>query len=197
MGELYFLFTFLSTVILLITILIKSIRKKSIARNLKILLTVIVLYLLSWTISYFGSGTRPVDFGENICFDDWCATVTSFERLSKIGNQKPAGQFLVLSVRMTNKARGISQKPSGPRILIIDDNGNNWAVSAVAQKWFEDLNGIQIPIDKRLELHQSLQTKIVFDIPTGATGLRAIIEEGPQFITNIILQEDKKVFELQ
>jgi len=98
---------------------------------------------------------------------------------------------------MTNKVRESPQKPSEPRIHIIDNNGNTWAVSAVAQKWLEDLKGIQIPIDERLELHQSLQTKIVFDIPTGATGLKAIIEEGPQFMTNIILQDDKKVFELR
>jgi hypothetical protein len=197
MGELYFFITFLSTVVLIVTTLIKSIRKKSIARNLKILSTLIVLYLLLWTVSYFRSGIRTVDFGEDICFDDWCATVTSFERLSKIGNQKPDGQFIVVSVTMTNKARGISQKPSNPRIHIIDDNGNNWAVSTLAQKWFEDFKGIQIPIDERLELHQSLQTKIVFDIPKEATVLKALIEEGPQFMTNIILPDDKKVFRLK
>jgi len=84
MGELYFFVTFLTTVVIIVTILIKSIRKKSIVRNLKILSTVIVLYLISWTVSYLRSGIRPVDFGEDICFDDWCATVSSFERLSKL-----------------------------------------------------------------------------------------------------------------
>ena len=197
MHELYFLVTFLTTVVLIITILIKSIRKKSIAKSLKTLSVVTILYLLLWSVSYFTSKLKPINLGEDICFDDWCATITSFERLENIGNQKATGRFFVLSVKMTNRARGISQKPSEPRIQIIDDRGNIWFVSTVGQKELEDLQGIQIPIDQRLELHQSLETKMVFDIPMGATGLKAIIKEGLQFMTNIILQDDKHVFKLK
>ena len=98
---------------------------------------------------------------------------------------------------MTNKARGIAQKPSEPRIHILDENGQTWSISTIGQKALEASEGFQIPIDERLELHQSLQTKIVFDIPKDAKGLKAIIEEGPPFITNLLLQNNKKVFLLK
>jgi len=101
-----------------------------------------------------------------------------------------------LTIKMTNKARGISQKPSEPGVHIIDDKGHTWNASIVAQEAFENLQGHQIPLDQKLELNQSLQTKLVFDIPKTATNLKAIIDEGP-FITNLLLKEDKKVFELK
>ena len=197
MLELYFIVTLLLTTALVFTILLQFIRKKSITKYLKILSSTLFIYILLWTVFYFKIEIQPITFGEDICFDDWCATITSFDRLENLGNKKAAGHFFVLSIKMTNKARGISQKPCQPRVQIMDDLGHTWSSSTAGQKAFENMQGIQIPIDQNLELHQSLQTKIVFDIPYKATGLKAIIEEGPQFMSKIILQGNKKVFELK
>jgi len=197
MQELYFIATLLLTLFLVITILLKIIRKKPVYQSLKTLSFIIIIYMLVWVISYSTRAIKPVNFVEDICFDDWCATISSFERLTNIDNRKADGQFFILTVKMTNKAKGISQKPSEPSIHIMDNLGHIWAFSTVGQKAYESLQGVQIPIDQRLELNQSLQTKIVFDIPKDAAGLKAVIEEGPPFINNLILQTDKKVFELR
>ena len=197
MQELYFLITLLAIIILIIIIFLKLLRGKAINKALSILSLFIISYSLLWAIFYIKTEIQPVNFGEDICFDDWCATITSFEKLTKIDRQTAVGQFYVLSVRMTNKARGIAQKPSEPRIHILDENGQTWSISTIGQKALEASEGFQIPIDERLALHQSLQTKIVFDIPKDAKGLKAIIEEGPPFITNLLLQNNKKVFLLK
>jgi len=110
-----------------------------------------------------------------------------------LGNLKPGGQFIILHIKMSNRAKGIAQKPSEPRVHIKDEKGNSWSFSAQGQKELDNLIGNQIPIDQKLELHQSVETQVVFDIPQNAKKLYALIEEGP-FITNLLLQDDKQVF---
>lgn len=196
MQTLYFLASILTILVLGGRIVIKLIRKRPISKTIKILLTVVLTYILIWAIFYFKSGLSSNNFGQDVCFDDWCATVLSYDKTDRIVDQNPAGQFIVLTIKMTNMAKGIAQKPSEPRVHIIDDKGHSWGTSSVGQDAFEKLQGHQISLDQRLELNQSLETKLVFDIPKTATNLKAIIEEGP-FITNLLLQEDKKVFELK
>ncbi|KAA9037135.1 hypothetical protein FW778_17045 [Ginsengibacter hankyongi] len=186
----------MTILILGVRIVIKLIGNKPISKTIKIFLVVVLTYIFLWTIFLYKSGLTTNNFGEDVCFDDWCATILSYDKFEKIGDQNSLGQFIVLTIKMTNRARGIDQKPSEPRVHIIDEKGNSWGVSPVGQNAFENLKGYQIPLDQKLELNQSLQTKLVFDIPKTATNLKAVIEEGP-FITNLLLQEDKNVFELK
>jgi hypothetical protein len=141
-----------------------------------------------------------VPFGTNIRFDDWAATITQFDEPKTLGDERqptyPAGQFIVLHIKMSNFARGIAQKPSEPRVHIIDGDGHSWAYSVEGQLALEELTGKQIPVDQKLELHQSLETQLVFDVPKDAKDLKAIIEEGP-FITKLLINEHKEVFLLQ
>lgn len=94
---------------------------------------------------------------------------------------------------MSNHARGIAQKPSEPRVIIKDDNGKIYTYSPEGQKALENINGKQIPLDARLELHQSLETQLVFDIPINNKGMKLIIEEGP-FITELLLHRNVNIF---
>jgi hypothetical protein len=197
MDALLFFSTVILLFILIIRLLIKILTQKRIVDTSKYIVITLLSYSIIWIIFYIKSSNQIVPLASDICFDDWCATVTSFEKTEKIGTQIPKGEFYILTIKMTNNARGIAQKPSEPRIHIIDDLGHNWAVSIEGQKAFEHLQGIQIPIDQRLELHQSLQTKLVFDIPKEAVGLKAIIEEGPAFMTTLMLLDNKKIFQIK
>ena len=94
---------------------------------------------------------------------------------------------------MSNHARGIAQKPSEPRIHIIDGNGNIYSFSEAGQQALERQIGKQISIGTRLELHQSVDTQLVFDLPGDAQNSKVLIEEGP-FITQLLFWEDKEVF---
>jgi len=63
------------------------------------------------------------------------------------------------------------------------------------QQLLEKSRGSQPGLDQRLELHQTLETLLVFDVPNEARGLKALIEEGPP-ITLLLLPDDREVFSL-
>jgi hypothetical protein len=200
MTTLIFFGTVIAILVFLIRIVIRMVRKESIISNLKVLLAIVIGYAFLWLVFYFISSYKVVPMGTDICFDDWCATIVKAENSMSLTYEnkeiKPHGQFIILHIKMSNHARGIAQKPSEPRIHIIDDNGNYWGYSEEAQVFLEKINGKQIPIDERLELNQSLETQLVFDIPENTKDLLVLIEEGP-FITKLLFNENKEVFSLK
>ena len=155
----------------------------------------LLLFSVLYRFFYYKSSEKIVLPGTDICFDDWCATITKAEQMNALGDEKPNGQFIILHIRMSNHARGIAQKPSAPRVHIIDGNGHSFSISEKGQKALENLIGKQLPLDEKLELHQSLETQLVFDIPSDIKSANGLIEEGP-FITKLLLQDSKEVFEL-
>jgi hypothetical protein len=161
---------------------------------------IIGCYALLWVLFYFFSSYESVPAGTDICFDDWCATITAFEKSNTLGRENHLnsanGLDIILYIKMSNHARGIAQKPSGPRVHIIDDKGHSWSFSKEGQHALEERFGKQFPLDSRLELHQSLETRLVFEVPSDSKDLKAIIEEGP-LITRLLLPENKKVFSLE
>ena len=170
------------------------------ARTAKLLIIVVLSYTFLWSFFYYVSNDKPVSLGTDVCFDDWCATVTGFERPTSLGPSdhliKPHGQYIILHITMSNHARGIAQKPSEPRVHIIDQKGKSYSNSIEAQQAFEKIKGTQIPLDVRLELGQSLETILVFDLPKKTVPFKAVIEEGP-FITRFLFYEDRQVFLLK
>jgi hypothetical protein len=183
--------------ILLVGIIVNVIHRKSVGKRASLLGGVVAVYVLAWTMFYFDRNEKPVPFDTDVCFDDWCATVEGVDTVKTLGigptEIRPKGIFFILHVKMSNHARGIAQKPSEPRIHIEDGDGNIWTFSAKGQRALESTDGKQNDIGKRLELDESLVTKIVFEIPRNKRGLKAMIEEGP-FITKFLLPEDKEVF---
>jgi len=197
MTALIFFGTIITLLIFLIRLIIKVIKHKTITSIFRTLVIIVLSYSGLWGIFYFISSDKVVPFGTDICFDDWCATVTKVERPKTLSMEhqelNPQGQFIILNIKMSNHARGIAQKPSEPRVHIIDEKRNSYSFSAEGQQALEKQIGKQIPIDERLELHQSLETQLVFDIPNDAKNLKVLIEEGP-FITKLLFNENKEVF---
>jgi hypothetical protein len=197
MSTLLFLAVIILVLVLIAGIISNAIRRRSGRKKALLLTGIVAAYVLIWVIFYFSSGDKPVPFNTDVCFDDWCATVEGVDTAGTLGMGANAiraqGIFLILHVRMSNHARGIAQKPSEPSIHIVDGEGNVWAFSAGGQNALESTDGKQNEIGERLELRESKQTKLVFDIPRREKGLKALIEEGP-FITAFLLPEDKSVF---
>jgi hypothetical protein len=188
----------MATLVLLIRLIIEIIKRKSITSTLRILVIISLSYLVLWGIFYFLRADKVVPLGTDICFDDWCVTITSIERRQTLGADgqvtNSRGQFVILHIIMSNQARRVAQKPSEPRIHILDENGNFWTFSPEGQQALEKLIGKQIPIDEKLEVHQSLETQLVFDVPKDKN-LKALIEEGP-LITKLLLNEDRDVYDI-
>lgn len=141
----------------------------------------------------FISRLTPVTPGTDVCFDDWCATVTGVE---KTAGANADSSRIILHITVSNHARGIAQKPSEPRIHIIDADGHYWGYSESGQQELEKTQGKQPGIGSRLALGESLQTKLAFAVPAKAKGLKVLIEEGP-FITKILFPESQPVFIIQ
>ena len=198
MSTLLFMATFAALLVILIRALVRGVRGKPVIPTLRLAGLIIAAYALLWGALYAKSAENPVPLGTEICFDDWCATVTGVENHGLPGDTsgiRAHGHFIVLHVKMSNHARGIAQKPSEPRIHIIDSQRHTWPPSADGQRLLELTRGVQPPLDVRLELHQEIDTQIVFDVPEGATGLKALIEEGPA-VTLLLLPEDREVFQI-
>jgi Domain of unknown function (DUF4352) len=200
MATLIFFASIITAIILVIKVIIKIVKQESCISTFKAIAIVVLAYCLLWIVFYFKSTNKPVPLGTDICFDDWCATVMKVEQPKFLGQEKmslnPHGQFFVLHIKMSNHARGIAQKPSEPRVHLVDEQGYIYAFSKEGQQALEDSLGKQIPIDEKLELHQSLETQLVFDIPKDAKKVYALIEEGP-FITELLFHDDKEIFVLQ
>lgn len=199
MPTLLFLVTVLILLGSLAIILIRLIQKRNTRKVIKLFSITLGSYLTLWLTFYFMKKDIQIQLAENICFDDWCATLTKAELLDSLKNDKktfyPKGKFIVLHIQMSNHARGIAQKPSEPKVFII----NNGTEIKSTSREFEIINvcrGSQRPIDSRLELGQSLETQVLFDIPKNDLDVWATIDEGP-FITKLLLQDDRKVFSIK
>jgi hypothetical protein len=198
MTTLLFLLTFLTLLVMVIRLIVKAIRRKPLKQTLKVMGIIAGGYLILWTVFYFISSFTTVPLGTDVCFDDWCATVTKIEKgpAIKIGlpSSPPDSAWMVLHIKMSNHARGIAQKPSEPRIHLIDGKGNYWAYSVRGQRQLENKTGKQPEIGSKLMLGESLETQLVYMVPAGTTGIKVLIEEGP-FITKLLLPEDQQVFQ--
>jgi hypothetical protein len=199
MATLLFLLTFLALLVLAITLVIKALRRKPIKSTLKIIGYMFGGYVVLWLIFYLISGNVTTPLGTDVCFDDWCAAITQIEKGPDLKTKLPPpaadSMWVVLYVKMSNHARGIAQKPSEPRIHLIDDKGNYWAYSQKGQTAMEKVTGDLPDIGSRLALHQELATQLVFAIPADAKKVKVLIEEGP-FITKLLLPQDEQVFDV-
>jgi hypothetical protein len=197
MTTLLFLLTFISLLVLFIILIIKVLRRKPHKRTLKTMAFIICAYAALWFVTYLKSSYTIIPLGTDICFDDWCVTVTSVEKGQDLPEQllhvSPDSVYIVLHVTMSNHARGITQKPSEPRIHLVDEQRHYWGPSLKGTEAFEKIIGKQVSIAQKLELHESLQTQVVFAIPANARSVKILIEEGP-FITKLLLPEDQQVF---
>jgi len=179
MAGLLFFLTLVTLVVLLITTLISAIKRKPVKRKLLSMILIVGGYGLAWLCFFWSAKLVTVPLGTNICFDDWCATVTGADRLAD-------GSTVVVHITMSNHARGIAQKPDEPRVYLVTAAGDRFAATATGQ----------IPLDTRLQLNQSLQTTLTFTVPKNAGRLKILIEEGP-FIANLVFPQDEQVFEVK
>jgi hypothetical protein len=199
MATLVFLLTTIVLVILGPMALIKAAQRKRVKRELFTIIFLVSFYALIWLFFYIDSKYVTVPLGTDVCFDDWCASVTKIDIGSQNQFKLPAiakdSLWIVLDVTMSNHARGIPQKPSEPRIHIIDDGGGYWAFSPTGQQALEKQSGQKIQLDQRLDLGQSLSTQLVYKIPATAKHPKVLIEEGP-FITKLLFKDDQSVYTL-
>jgi hypothetical protein len=178
------LFAFaLLLLILVFAFLFQLARRKSLRAIAKAILAACVLYAAILLGAGISSSERSLPLGAMKCSDDWCVAVLGADRpaLLAAGAQQVApsnGQFIVVNVRVFNNARRAAMRGSTAGIFLFDSRGNRYAPSARAQGALEQSAGPQLPLDSKLGPGEWLDTKVAFDVPASASGLRVAVGEG-------------------
>lgn len=179
MNGLIFFITALTLIILIIITLVAVARHRRIKRKIVAIATIFIAYTAVWLFFYFKAQLVTVPLGTYVCFDDWCITVNQVDKSLD-------SSTITLQLTMSNHARGIAQTPDEPRIHLVDDKGT----------LYNPMQTFPLPLNVRLQLHQSLQTNCKFVVPKTAGSLYALIEEGP-FIAHLVFPEDQQVFRIR
>ena len=159
-----------------------------------ILLGIPVSYALLWVILFYALKPSNIPLGQDVCFDDWCASVVRKEFTHELNHAK--GNFAVLTVRISNKAKRVAMKPDNPGIVISDEKENSYFPSEKGQKLLDQERGEQYLLDRKLESGESLQTRIVFEVPEGSHIFKAQIQEGPEWLKYLLLPIGRNSFDL-
>lgn len=121
----------------------------------------LLLYLgLSVVVSYLRP-QRVLSVGEPWCFDDWCLTV---DRVT----EGPAGSYTT-DLRLTSRARGISQRANGAWIYLIDQQGQRYAPAPAPD---------DVPLDVVLGPGEVRQTARTFLLPAGVRPIGLVTGHG-------------------
>jgi hypothetical protein len=126
------------------------------------------------------SPQRSVALKEDRCFDDWCVAVDAVTRASELGPDaqrvKARGVFYVITLRLSNHARGRAQRAASAAVHLLDGRGLTYDVSAQGQAAFEAQAGPVAPLTSTLPVGQFVTTVQVFDLPLDARDIGLTIE---------------------
>lgn len=175
MSTILFLVTIIFIIYSLITIthlLSKKNFKKVKAKLIWLFMWVGVYAILLIGIS-LRSNEHVLTLNENTCFDDWCVAVVD---VSKKTYQNNLDDYYI-KLRISSKAKRVSQKPDHPNIFLADSLGKHNEDFA-AKSQFEKENGIQKPINSPVQPQSSYDTFLVFRTVHDATNKRLVINEG-------------------
>ena len=123
-------------------------------------------------IAYLGAGTvvalrapqHIVAPGEDRCFDEMCFAVMGWNRTPSTNAGK---SFYMVEVRITNRSRGRAQRELGRKGVLIDRSGRVYEVSREGMHALSPVGGPSFPgLDAEVEPGQSLETRLVFELPT-------------------------------
>src|ERR1700749_5052314 len=105
MASLIFILSFLTVLVLLIIAAIKLSRKRSARLIFKALGIIVSAYFLLWLVFYIKSQYIIVPMGTDVCFDDWCATITKIDQASQLPAAPKDSAWVILHITVSNKAR--------------------------------------------------------------------------------------------
>jgi hypothetical protein len=133
---------------------------------------------VAWS-AYLGTGSlvavrapqHIMALGEDRCFDEMCFAVMGWNRtpsaITTSGATNEQRSFYIVFIRISNRSRGRAQREIGRKGVLIDRAGQVYEVSKEGMRWLTPVNGQPYPgLDAEVGPGQSLETKLVFDLPT-------------------------------
>jgi hypothetical protein len=126
------------------------------------------------------SPQRIFAIGEDRCFDDWCVAVRDFKVTHDLGPGvdaiKENWQFYVVTIRLSNHARGRSQRASSATVRLVDGEGRVYEVSHEGQAAYEAQHGTAPPLTSTIDLGQFIDTVRVFELPADSRDVSLTIQ---------------------
>lgn len=181
--ELLFLALLLAACIALLSALIAFFLgyKRMAVRLLKNLGTGVVTYLAIVALVSVLTPQRVLQRDEPRCFDDMCFLVDGVQTAWQLGPPdhlvRARGKFYVITMRVSNRGLGQTQREAGIRALLWDSK-QSFPISIEGQRAYEAENGVSAKLDSRLQPGETLQSVQVFDGPISPSLLGLILSHG-------------------
>lgn len=116
------------------------------------------------------------------CFDDWCLSVEQVIQQPSIGTPPgmvvARGAFYLVTVRISSRARAITQRALDVQVFLLDANNQRYDPSPGGQQALDATGRGGQPLSSELAPGSSLTRTIVFDLPEGLTHLALGVTHG-------------------
>ena len=140
-------------------------RGRTVAAILKVWAAYAALYLIVALAFDYLAPQRVIPVGEPWCFDDWCLTAESVS-----ANQAQSATTYTVHLRISSRARRVTQRASGAWIYLINvDNGRLIPPES---------DSAAVPLDVRLTPQQEVKTSRIFHVPAGEMNLGLVTGHG-------------------
>jgi hypothetical protein len=116
------------------------------------------------------------------CFDDWCLSVERVVRQRSVGAPPTIvaarGEFFLVTVRVSSRARAITQRALDVQVSLLDANSQRYDPSPSGQQVLDTTGQGGQPLSSELEPFGSFTGTIVFDLSTGSSHLALVVTHG-------------------
>ena len=138
----------------------------------------LALYLGVVAAVSLASPQRVLARGEDRCYDDWCIAVIDASRV-----ERPTGARYVVLLRLTSRARGISQRENGLVAYVLDEQGRRFDPTP---------DPAEAPFNSLLEPGRSVATTRIFEV-AGAAGQPVLVleHEGASRFPGVVIIGDE------
>jgi hypothetical protein len=182
--DLVFILVFFFAVGSIARILYMAVRKRrrDAARPAKALAAVLLIYFGVLLAVSLVTPRKLIPMGEDRCFDDWCIGAEHLAVSRTIGSGASAatanGIFYIVTLKVSSRARGITQRAKDAAVIAVDEKGHRYLPSSDGQRAYDDINGTGPAITNKLGPGDSFTTALVFDVPTDTAQVGLEVEHG-------------------
>jgi len=187
--DLLFLVSFAGVILAAGRIVYLSIRRRfhAAGKTLLRLLIFVSAYMLVLVGFSLVEPRKEVPVGVPRCFDDWCITVEQAAPLAAIGTTQADGTFYVVTLRVSSRARGRTQREPDVDVYLIDDLGHRFDISPAGQQALARAGLAGEPVTSFVDPGKSFESRMAFDVPRDARHLGLVKASHGWFPVRLII----------
>jgi hypothetical protein len=165
--DLFFLASFAAVIIAVgrIVYLFLGRRFRAAGKTLLGLLIFVSAYMLVLVGFSLVEPRKEVPIGVPRCFDDWCITVEQAAPLDTIGTTRANGTFYVMTLRVSSRAKGRTQREPDVDVYLIDNVGHRFDISPAGQQALAQAGLAGEPLTSFVDPGKSFESRLAFDVP--------------------------------